>query len=137
MLFRSPIDPKSATPTPAATNSRAASRTARNAGSVKASTAVRVEGELTDMYVKGDSLEVIFKNTGKVRTNILGEIQVQTVSDSVVATVLLDSATVLAGATRRFRVAMPKLPRGNYLLVALVDFGGERLTAVQASLEMR
>ena len=89
------------------------------------------------MYVKGDSLEVIFKNTGKVRTNILGEIQVQTVSDSVVATVLLDSATVLAGATRRFRVAMPKLPRGNYLLVALVDFGGERLTAVQASLEMR
>lgn len=96
-----------------------------------------VDGELSDMFVKGDSLEVIFKNTGKLRTSIVGEIQVQTPGDSVVTTVPLDSATVLVGATRRFRVAMPKLPRGKYVLVALVDFGGEQLTAVQAALDMR
>ena len=96
-----------------------------------------VDGELSDMFVKGDSLEVIFRNTGKLRTSIVGEVQVQTTGDSVVTTVPLDSATVLVGATRRFRVAMPKLPRGKYLLVALVDFGGQQLTAVQASLDMR
>ena len=96
-----------------------------------------VDGELSDMYVKGDSLEVIFRNTGKLRTTIVGEIQVQSADNSVVTTVPLDSATVLVGATRRFRVAMPKLPHGQYLLVALVDFGGEQLTAVQAALDMR
>lgn len=95
------------------------------------------DGELSNMYVKGDSLEVIYKNTGKVRTNIVGEIQVQTAGDSVVTTMPLDSATVLVGATRRFRVAIPKLPRGKYLLVALIDFGGEQLTAVQAALDIR
>ena len=100
-------------------------------------TGLSVDGELSDMYVKGDSLEVIFRNTGQVRTNIVGEIQVQTIGDSVVTTVPLDSATVLVGATRRFRVAMPKLPPGKYLLVALVDYGGEQLTAVQAALEIR
>lgn len=96
-----------------------------------------VDGELTDMFVKRDSLEVVFKNTGKLRTHIVGEIQVQTQSDSVVTTIPLDSAVVLVGAMRRYRVAMPKLPHGQYLLVALVDFGGTQLTAVQAALEMR
>ncbi|MEP6834033.1 MAG: hypothetical protein ABJB74_11590 [Gemmatimonas sp.] len=95
------------------------------------------DGELSNMYVKGDSLEVIYRNTGKIRTNIVGEIQVRLQGDSVVTTVPLDSATVLVGATRRFRVPMPKLPRGKYVLVALMDFGGEQLTAVQAALEMR
>lgn len=96
-----------------------------------------VDGELSDMFVQGDSLEVIYRNTGKQRTNIVGEVQVQTPDESVVLTVPLDSATVLVGATRRFRVAMPKLPKGKYVLVALVDFGGEQLTAVQAALDMR
>jgi len=96
-----------------------------------------IDGELSDMYVKDDSLEVIFRNTGKQRTNIVGQVQVQTPDASIVVTMPLESATVLVGATRKFRVAMPKLPRGQYVLVAMVDFGGEQLTAVQAALEMR
>ncbi len=96
-----------------------------------------VDGELSNMFVKDDSLEVVFRNTGKLRTNIVVEIQVQSAGDSVVATVPLDSTTVLVGAARHFRVAMPKLPPGNYLLVALIDFGGAQLTAVQAALDMR
>lgn len=96
-----------------------------------------LDGELSDMYVTGDSLDVVFRNTGKQRANIVGEVQVQTADESVVVTLPLDSATVLVGATRKFRVAMPKLPKGKYVLVALVDFGGEQLTAVQAALEMK
>jgi hypothetical protein len=96
-----------------------------------------IDGELSDMYVKNDSLEVIFRNTGKQRTNIIGEVLVQTPDETVVMRVPLDSATVLVGATRKFRVAMPKLPKGKYVLVAVVDFGGDQLTAVQAALETR
>lgn len=98
---------------------------------------LNIDGELSDMYVAGDSLEVIYKNTGKQRTNIVGQVQVQTPDETVVLTVPLDSATVLAGATRKFRLAMPKLPKGQYVLVAIVDFGGEEMTAVQAALDMR
>lgn len=100
-------------------------------------TGLHADGELTDMYVKGDSLEVVFRNTGQLRTDIVGEIQVLAADSSVVTTVPLDSTTVLVGATRHFRVAMPKLPRGQYVLVALVDFGGDQLTAVQAALDIR
>lgn len=100
-------------------------------------TGADVDGELSDMFLKGDSLEIVYRNTGKTRTTIVGEVQVQAAGDSVVATVPLDSATVLVGATRRYRVAVPQLPRGKYLLVALIDFGGEQLTAVQTTLEIR
>lgn len=96
-----------------------------------------VDGELSDMYVKDDSLEIVFKNTGKLRAKIVGEVQVQSSTDSLVTTVPIEEATVLVGATRRLRVAMPKLPRGSYVLMAVVDFGGDQLTTVQAALEMR
>lgn len=89
------------------------------------------------MYVKNDSLEVVFKNTGREQTHIVGEVQVQTGSDSLVTTIPLEDATVSVGATRYMRVPMPKLPRGKYVLMAIVDFGGEQLTTVQAALEMR
>ncbi|MBC8088233.1 MAG: molecular chaperone [Phycisphaerae bacterium] len=98
---------------------------------------LNLDGELSDMFVTGDSLEVIFRNTGKQRANIVGEVQVQTADEAVVVAVPLDATTVLVGATRKFRVAMPKLPRGKYVLVAMVDFGGDQLTAVQAALDMR
>ena len=62
---------------------------------------------------------------------------VQFMNDSLVRTALLEEATVLVGATRHLRVAMPKLPHGSYVLIAVVDFGGDQLTTVQAALEMR
>ena len=98
---------------------------------------LRVDGELSDMYVRNDSLEVVFRNTGKLRARIVGEVQVQAANDSLVTAIPLEEATVLVGATRHLRVAMPKLPRGSYVLLAVVDFGGDQLTTVQAALEMR
>lgn len=96
-----------------------------------------VDGELTDMYVKSDSLEVVFKNVGKQRVYIVGEVHIQKTDDARVATIPLAEATVLVGATRRLRIAMPMLPRGHYTVIALVDFGGDELTAVRADLEMK
>jgi|GEM_PF-1332299 len=100
-------------------------------------TAVVSNGDVQNMFVTGDSLEVVYANIGNVRHDIAGQVTVRTASDSVVMTLPLPSTTVLAGTTRRFRVARPALRPGAYVLYAIVDFGGEELTAIQAALEIR
>ena len=90
------------------------------------------------MVVKGKSLEVRYRNIGTVPTELLGEIQVRTTEDELVATVpLVEAVRVEAGKSQTFRVPMPLLPPGKYTLYAVVDFGGAELTAAQAALEIR
>ncbi len=95
---------------------------------------LRVDGEVSDMYVKGDSLEVVFCNTGRFQTSLVGEIQVRLVGDSVVTAVPIASASVKSGEQRTMRIAMPKLAKGAYVLFVVVDFGGAQLTAAKAEL---
>ena len=96
------------------------------------------DGEVQDMFVSRDSISVVFANVGRVRADIVGEVQVRTPDDSVlVLAIPLQDATVLAGATRVIRVAMPRLRAGRYTLIGVVDFGGESLTAARAALEIR
>ncbi len=96
-----------------------------------------VDGEVRDMYVKGDSLEVIFANTGRKAVEIFGEVQVRGADDELLLAIPLDSASVAAGKVRKMRVAMPTLAKGAYVLYAVIDFGGAELTAAQAALEIR
>lgn len=97
-----------------------------------------VDGEVSDMYVKGKSLEVRYKNTGSAATDIVGEVQVRDASDELVmALPLVEGRRVSAGRSEKFRIAMPTLPPGKYTLFAVVDFGGAALTAAQAELEIR
>lgn len=98
---------------------------------------LRIDGEVSDMYVKGDSLEVVFCNTGRFQTSIVGEIQVRLVGDSVVTAVPITSASVRSGEQRTMRIAMPRLAKGAYVLFVVVDFGGAQLTAAKAELEIR
>lgn len=97
-----------------------------------------VDGEVTDMYVKRKQLEVVYKNTGSVATEILGEVQVRDADGELVATVpLVEARRIGAGRTEKFRVPMPDLPPGSYTIYAVVDFGGAELTAAEATLEIR
>lgn len=97
-----------------------------------------VDGEVSDVVLKGKRLEVRYRNTGTVATELLGELQVRTEDDSLVATVpLVESLRIEAGKRQTFTVAMPTLPPGKYVLYAVVDFGGHELTAAQAALEVR
>jgi len=98
---------------------------------------LRIDGEVSDMYVKGDSLEVVFCNTGRFQTSLVGEIQVRLVGDSVVTALPIASASVKSGEQRTLRIAMPKLAKGAYVLFVVVDFGGAQLTAAKAELEIR
>lgn len=96
-----------------------------------------IDGEVSDVVVRRDSLEVTYRNIGKLRTDVVGEVQVRAANDSLVAVVALDDATVLTGTTRKWRVPMPLLPPGKYTLFAVANFGGPTLTAAQAALEIR
>jgi hypothetical protein len=96
------------------------------------------DGEVRDLFIARDSINVVFANLGRVRADIVGEVQVRTPDDSVLVLALpLQDATVLAGGSRTLRVAMPSLRPGRYQLLGVVDFGGTSLTAARAALEIR
>ncbi|HCT58484.1 MAG TPA: hypothetical protein DGD08_14865 [Gemmatimonas aurantiaca] len=97
-----------------------------------------VDGEVSDLLLKGKQLEVRYRNTGSVATMIVGELQVRDANDEVVLAVpFADARRVEAGRAEKFRLAMPHLAPGHYTLFAVVDFGGETMTAAQAALEIR
>lgn len=97
-----------------------------------------INGEVRNMVLKGDSIEVTYKNTGELPTFIIGELQVHLSEDEVVSSVVFaDELIVKPGATQRFRIAIPKLAKRKYTLVAIVDYGGEQMTAAMATLDMR
>ena len=72
-----------------------------------------------------------------MRAEVVGEVQLRTAVDSLVLTIPLENATVLAGATRHFKVAMPRISRGSYVLYGVFDVGGTALTVAQAAFEVR
>ncbi len=97
-----------------------------------------LSGEVTDVVMKGKSVEVRFRNTGVQSAAIVGELQVRTEDDSLLlALPLVEARIVKAGAEEKLRVPMPALPRGRYVLYAVVSYGGDTLTAAQAALEIR
>ncbi len=108
------------------------------AQSPAASPPATVDGEVSDMFVKGKSLEVRYWNTGTTATDIVGEVQVRDADDSlIVAVPLVEGKRIHAGRRETFRVAMPALPSGKYTMYAVVNFGGDALTAARAELEIR
>ena len=105
---------------------------------VAPATTAAVSGEVSEMVVRGKSLEVRYRNTGAPATDIVGEVQVRDGDDTLIAAVpLVDGRRVKAGKLETFRVAMPALPPGKYTIYAVIDFGGESLTAAQADLEIQ
>ena len=97
-----------------------------------------IAGQVRNMVIKGDSIEITYANTGTAPSTIVGEVQVHVSEEEIAASLpFADTVTIRAGATQRFRVAMPKLARGRYTLLAIVDYGGENMTAAKATLDMR
>lgn len=97
-----------------------------------------LDGEVADMYVKGKQLEVIYRNTGRLATQIMGELQVRDEAGELITTATIVEAKIIgAGRSEKLRVAMPTLAPGRYTLYAVVDFGGAELTAAEAALEIK
>lgn len=97
-----------------------------------------IDGEVSDLLLRGKQLEVRYRNTGNVATEIVGELQVRDADGEVVEAVsFAESHKVAAGRRETFRVAMPALPPGKYTLYAVVHYGGPAMAAAQADLEVQ
>ncbi len=79
-----------------------------------------------------DAFEILYQNTGSRQSLTTGEIQIRRPDDSVAARVPVAEFPVLPGATRRLRVALPAMAAGRYVVLALLEFGGDEVVATQA-----
>ena len=105
-------------------------------------TAARRDGELEAITVdtEADSttqLHVQFRNTGTSQLAVRGHLEVRTAENQVVHRHELPAAPVLPAAARRLSAPMPSLAPGRYLVLVLLDFGGNELVAGQLDYEVR
>jgi P pilus assembly chaperone PapD len=81
-------------------------------------------------------LEITYKNTGARQTVAHGAVEIRRPDNSVVSKIDIPEFPTLPGATRRLGVALPRLPSGRYVLLALLDYEGAEIAAGQVELSI-
>jgi P pilus assembly chaperone PapD len=76
-------------------------------------------------------------NTGGMQLHFEGRVEIRDLANKVVATQKIEDFPVLPGAQRRVGIAIPTLPAGHYVALAVVGYGGEDDLAAQLDLEIR
>ena len=83
-------------------------------------------------------VSVRFRNTGAEHLVSKGQLEFRRLDNSVAAKVAIPEFPTLPGATRKVMIDIPTdLPRGDYLVLALIDFGGAELVAGQIDLQVK
>ena len=100
-------------------------------------------GELEDVFLErrpSDSttrqLVIAYRNTGTRQTLAHGKVEIRRTDNTLVTTLDVTEFPTLPGATRRLGVPLPALPRGKYVLLALLDYEGSEIAAGQVELEI-
>ncbi len=99
-------------------------------------------GVLTDMFFQKPAsgsiptVQVVFKNTGNTLLKCNGTIEIRDDTGGTVQTIPLDYGnspfTVYPEGTRNVYARIQKsLPAGDYIILAIIDYGGENLVAGQ------
>jgi P pilus assembly chaperone PapD len=78
-----------------------------------------------------------FRNAGEVQLQVGGAVEVRRADNSLVHRGELAAVPVLPTQQRLVRSALPPLPAGRYVILALLDFGGSELVAGQLEYEVR
>jgi len=81
-------------------------------------------------------LDITYKNTGTRQTMAHGAVEIRRPDNSVVSKIDIPEFPTLPGATRRLGVALPSLPSGRYVLLALLDYEGTEIAAGQVELDI-
>ena len=81
-------------------------------------------------------LDITYKNTGARQTMAHGAVEIRRTDNSVVSKIDIPEFPTLPGATRRLGVALPRLPSGRYVLLALLDYEGAEIAAGQVELDI-
>jgi P pilus assembly chaperone PapD len=77
-------------------------------------------------------ISVRFHNTGGIHLLAKGRLEFRHLDNSLAAQVPIAEFPTLPGATRKVMIDVPSnLPAGDYVVLALIDFGGAELVAGQ------
>jgi len=96
--------------------------------------------ELDDVFLERTpsnstrQLVIAYRNTGARQTMAHGKIEIRRTDNTLVSTLDVTEFPTLPGATRRLGVPLPPLPRGKYVLLALLDYEGSEIAAGQVEL---
>ncbi len=102
----------------------------RAAGEVSEVDVEQTEAAYSASAASGTSrATVTFRNTGERHLKAQGRLEIRRTDDSVVTTLALPLLQTLPGATMTARVTLPVMPKGTYLLRAVVEYGGTTAAA--------
>ena len=83
-------------------------------------------------------ISVLFRNTGGEHLISKGHLEFRRLDNSVAAKVAIPEFPTLPGASRKVMIDVPAdLSVGDYLVLALIDFGGAELVAGQIDLQVK
>jgi P pilus assembly chaperone PapD len=88
-----------------------------------------------DSATRADRLSLVFQNTGGRHLITRGTVEFRRADNSVAAKVELPTLYTLPGARSRAGLPLPKLGAGHYIVLAILDYGGDQLAAAQADYE--
>jgi hypothetical protein len=80
---------------------------------------------------------LLFHNTGGRQTMTRGTLEIRRPDNSLADRVDIPEFPTLPGAMRQLNVSIPRLPRGKYVVLALLDYGGSEIAAAQVELDIR
>lgn len=83
-------------------------------------------------------ISIEFTNNGQVHLSGKGRIEFRRLDNSIAAQIPIAEFPTLPGAMRRLELDVPPtIPAGNYIALALIDFGGSEIAAGQLELTLR
>ena len=82
------------------------------------------------------AVSVLFSNTGVRQTLAHGVAEIRRLDNSVVQSLPIPDFPTLPDAKRRVTVALPPLPRGSYVVLVILDYGGLEVAAAQIAVEV-
>jgi P pilus assembly chaperone PapD len=86
----------------------------------------------------GKQIAIRFHNTGGMHLLSKGRLEFRRLDNSLATTVPIAEFPTLPGAVRRVLVDVPRdLPAGDYVVLALIDFGGAELVAGQIDFQAK
>ena len=87
---------------------------------------------------RGKQVAITFRNTGDTHLLAKGRLEVRRLDNSLATQVPIAEFPTLPGSIRKVLVDVPRdLPAGDYVMLALIDFGGAELVAGQIDFQAR
>ena len=80
-------------------------------------------------------IDVMFSNVGQLHLTAKGRVEIRRLDNSLATTIPVAEFPTLPGAVRRLELDVPaSMASGNYVALALIDFGGAEIAAGQLEL---